>query len=260
MKKLCALLLLFIVPTHFLESCFSRKERLGLVEKKVEQKQKTIDSVDHMAALAGLLAFSRAGLSDVSFASAKKEVRLYDQYVSCLASGLISENSVHVFSLTDTIDSLYRLDMLVYHESTSLDPQNLDKVENYKFGEAHKIADFDMLQMLHKHTAKLFIKISTSETVPSFYKINRSVEKTYKVAVLQPFDVSQGIAFTTISNDGLECRYDIKKERFFASKPVDRMCYPDHTIVIKARTLGFSKSSVKIYAIPKNPRYKDKYV
>ena len=61
MKKICALFLLFFLQTDFLESCFSRKERLGLVEKKDAQEQKIIDPLDHMAAIAGLFSLS-AGL------------------------------------------------------------------------------------------------------------------------------------------------------------------------------------------------------
>ena len=241
MKKLCALLLLFVLQTHFLESCFSRKERLGLVEKKIEQKQKTIDPLDHMAAIAGLMRLF--GYVDIL------SNRKYESYASCLASRLISEHDAAKFFFMVKRGSI-STKMFVSSKSSS---KKLDELKNPRILDAHRIAEFTTSIQYRQDSYRQDV---CSKRVLVNLESEPSDSRFTEVVVAR--NSLQGIHLIAKTfSDGLLCNYYMTDQEYYSSKPLGRSWYPNHQIVVEACAFN---SRVCLYAIPDKPGYKDKDV
>ena len=255
MKKICALFLLFFLQTDFLESCFSRKERLGLVEKKDAQEQKIIDPLDHMAAIAGLFSLS-AGLDAHGKAALTSTL-------SFLLSRLVSqkEDNYHVdvrvpvtYNFTD--GSCFRSDSI----NICIAPKLFER--KYLDVIWQKIDDFQIAPIA------IFDSYEKSDNSPDMIEVC-SREYDYansrwgikpKLALKGFFDPTK-ISITAIPKTRPQFTYRMKNGIFSFSMPFDKLLYSNHYIVATS-VEGFAKHQkrVSLYAIPQDPGYKDKDV
>lgn len=241
MKKLCALFLLFVLQTHFLESCFLRKERLGLVEKKVVQEPKTIDPLDHMAAIAGLFSLS-AGLDADGKAALTSTLPF-------LLSRLVGQkkDDYHVdvrvpVSYYFTDGSCFRSDSI----NICIVPKLFERKD--VDGIWQKIDGFQIAPIV------IFDSYEKSDNSSDMIEVC-SREYNY---VNSRWDIKPKLSFLKTRS---QFTYRMKNGIFSFSMPFDKPLYPNHYIVAtSAEGVAKHQQRVSLYAIPKDPRYKDKDV
>ena len=195
-------------------------------------KPKTIDPLDHMAAISGLLTAS---------IFVDKETReKYELCTSCLVSRLISEKDEDKFFFT-----VRDHDMLV---SPQFMPKKLSFF-NEALGKAHrsyKIAEFEVRRL----DEKLVVVYQGCEYSSSVSRVVASLDPSQNMNVI-----------TSSKDDDVVCNYHITEETYHSSKSLGRSWYPHHQIVVRA-TYGTTRGGhrVSLYAIPHDNRYKDKDV